>query len=428
MQAVNGGYLRLGAVEVLNAAGSIQADAGSTVSLAGPVIRGGTLSGAGTFVVETNDVQLLGNDDPVTIGNGTSIEMIGEGSRAVRMEGTIINDGEIDINDTGSGLNDVQVANVATLDGDGVIRFSGANNNRILAVINGNSDILQVGPNQLITTDADTSFDSHISARFDNAGTIEANGGLLDVDGNGPKANSGTLRAVGGGTLRLEAVMVNNSGDIEADAGSTLALANATVSGGVMVINGTLATSSSNTLDGVTLFPADGPGTMTVAGNMPVQTATNVIDLDLGGFTPDTQHDVINISGVARFGGTLRVRSVGGFVPTVGDRFTIAHYASLATGMTRFTNFESVGFPGFLTVRVDYGPASADLVVVRVGDINCDGAITVSDIAPLVIALTEPQNFDTLFPNCEIFDADINGDGVISVSDIGPFVALLTGG
>ena len=62
------------------------------------------------------------------------------------------------------------------------------------------------------------------------------------------------------------------------------------------------------------------------------------------------------------------------------------------------------------------------------GDMNCDGSVTVSDIAGFVLALTDPAGYTAQFPGCELNLADINADGLVSVSDIGLFVQLLTGG
>ncbi|MGE3180626.1 MAG: hypothetical protein AB7N71_03285 [Phycisphaerae bacterium] len=74
--------------------------------------------------------------------------------------------------------------------------------------------------------------------------------------------------------------------------------------------------------------------------------------------------------------------------------------------------------------NVYFGPASGGLV----GDMNCDGAVTVSDIGGFVLALTNPAQYMAQFPNCDINNADVNDDNAITVSDIGPFVSLLTGG
>jgi hypothetical protein len=61
------------------------------------------------------------------------------------------------------------------------------------------------------------------------------------------------------------------------------------------------------------------------------------------------------------------------------------------------------------------------------GDMNCDGVVSVSDIGPFVLAVTDPAGYLAAFPNCNINNADVNNSGDITVSDIGPFVVLLTG-
>ncbi|MGE3182449.1 MAG: hypothetical protein AB7N71_12525 [Phycisphaerae bacterium] len=75
-----------------------------------------------------------------------------------------------------------------------------------------------------------------------------------------------------------------------------------------------------------------------------------------------------------------------------------------------------------LSVRIP-SPSSSVLLI---GDVNCDGLISVSDIAPFVLALTDANGYASQFPACDIASADINGDSLITVGDIGPFVSLLT--
>lgn len=62
-----------------------------------------------------------------------------------------------------------------------------------------------------------------------------------------------------------------------------------------------------------------------------------------------------------------------------------------------------------------------------IGDMNCDGIVSVADIGPFVLAVTNPAGYVATFPDCCLESADINCDGFITVADIGPFVALLTG-
>ncbi len=62
------------------------------------------------------------------------------------------------------------------------------------------------------------------------------------------------------------------------------------------------------------------------------------------------------------------------------------------------------------------------------GDMNCDGVVSVSDINAFVLALTDPAAYQAQFPDCDIQNGDMNGDGTVSVGDINGFVAAVTGG
>lgn len=73
--------------------------------------------------------------------------------------------------------------------------------------------------------------------------------------------------------------------------------------------------------------------------------------------------------------------------------------------------------------------ADMELIQYIPGDMNLDGAVTVSDIGPFVIAVTDPAGYLAQFPEASLIElADLTGDGQVTVSDIGPFIALLTGG
>ncbi len=72
------------------------------------------------------------------------------------------------------------------------------------------------------------------------------------------------------------------------------------------------------------------------------------------------------------------------------------------------------------TIRFLNVPFSVD------GDMNCDGVVTVSDINPFVLALTDVDAFCASFPDCAPTNGDFTRDGVLTVSDINDFVAALT--
>ena len=61
------------------------------------------------------------------------------------------------------------------------------------------------------------------------------------------------------------------------------------------------------------------------------------------------------------------------------------------------------------------------------GDINCDGKSDGLDVAPFVLALTNPIAFGTDLPECNVLNADLTADCTVNESDIQPFVDTLLG-
>ncbi|MCC7145423.1 MAG: PEP-CTERM sorting domain-containing protein [Phycisphaeraceae bacterium] len=75
-----------------------------------------------------------------------------------------------------------------------------------------------------------------------------------------------------------------------------------------------------------------------------------------------------------------------------------------------------------VSLQVSVGPSYLP------GDFNGDGVITLSDINPFKLALTDTAAWQAAYPDVVLADVDPNGDGVITLSDINLFKALLTGG
>lgn len=102
--------------------------------------------------------------------------------------------------------------------------------------------------------------------------------------------------------------------------------------------------------------------------------------------------------------------------------------ASVFTG-ERVVFLENASLPPFSDDE-DGNGVPDECEVGLTGDMNCDGALTVSDIAGFVLAVTSWLNgcdaYLLVFPKCDCALADINDDGQVTVSDIGPFVNLLT--
>jgi hypothetical protein len=82
--------------------------------------------------------------------------------------------------------------------------------------------------------------------------------------------------------------------------------------------------------------------------------------------------------------------------------------------------------------RLAYGRIDATLawlrnpLTIKLGDLNCDGNIDFGDINPFVLALSDPDEYERQYPDCDILNADCNGDGRVDFGDINPFVELLS--
>lgn len=61
------------------------------------------------------------------------------------------------------------------------------------------------------------------------------------------------------------------------------------------------------------------------------------------------------------------------------------------------------------------------------GDLNCSGVVDIDDLAPFVLALTDPASYPVEYPGCTIARGDMNSDGSIDGLDIAPFSVLLIG-
>lgn len=62
---------------------------------------------------------------------------------------------------------------------------------------------------------------------------------------------------------------------------------------------------------------------------------------------------------------------------------------------------------------------------VRLGDMNCDCALTVDDIAALVLALVDPAGHSIAHPGCNLLRGDMQPDGRLDGADLQQFVELL---
>ncbi|WP_271009884.1 PEP-CTERM sorting domain-containing protein [Paucibacter sp. B51] len=283
----------------------------------------------------------------------------------------------------------------------GAASFSGSNNQYVDAThtlnLNGGaswsagSGTISVGSNARINVAAGTT--------FVDAGTVNPSGNrYLAYSGNGSFNNAGTYERNGLGTT--QAYGFNNSGQIHINSGTFL-LRDAWNNTGVARIAAGASLSSSEAnfnnhgrLEGDGMIRTAGqsyallnlgelsPGSLSTVGQLAIDGdltlgSTSVLDIDLASLS---SFDAISISSDLRVGGVLKVESLDGFGPQVGDSFKIATFSQLVGG-GRFSQVQWLGSPG-LTLSVDYNA---------------------SDITLRVTAVPEPSSWALMFSGLALF-------------------------
>src|SRR5690606_7730179 len=151
---------------------------------------------------------------------------------------------------------------------------------------------------------------------------FQANGSGISPSGNGINLfnNQGLVKNTSGGNVTISAE-TENSGTIEATSGvMSISTSLDNQIGGTLSGVGTINLPSANLTNDGNVSPGLSPGTLTLGGNY-LSTGNSVLEMELNGLIPDTEHDVLAITGTnVIFEGTVDVTL--GFQPSIGDSFT----------------------------------------------------------------------------------------------------------
>jgi hypothetical protein len=175
-----------------------------------------------------------------------------------------------------------------------------------------------------------------VAITFNNAGAVQALAATMSFTG-------GYTQTAGSTTLNGGAITSNSTMNIQ---GGTFT--------GVGTATGGVTSTSAHAVPGLPI------GALTVSGNY-AQAATGHLDVDIGGLTPGTQHDQLNLTGTgaATLAGTLNVSLANGFIPVGGDTFTIMNFTS-RTGTFSTLNAPALPIGCWLPV---YNPTSVVLQI-----------------------------------------------------------------
>jgi hypothetical protein len=171
---------------------------------------------------------------------------------------------------------------------------------------------------------------------------------------------------------------------------------------------------------GLAFVDVSNPHDLTILGNADFGESVLIQGAATPAFTPDGTKVALPTIAPGTYVYTFNVPTGSQVAP----RFPVAsnpnYTVVLPTGNRVIVACTSAGYSSnvwLISGLLDYG----------LGDLNCDGTIDFGDINPFVQALSNPVDYASTFPTCDLLLADLNASGLVGFDDINPFVELLTG-
>ncbi len=168
-----------------------------------------------------------------------------------------------------------------------------------------------------------------------------------------------------------------------------------------------------------------------VAGNSPGTLALGGDYTQLSGATlrialASVGHGQLFVEGQSELAGQLVLEAVDGGALPFWQELEIISSGDGVSGV--FEDERVTGVEGGFIIDVDYRSFSVHVTAGLLGDMNLDGSLDTGDVAPFVLALTDPEAYEAQYGIDPAIPGDINGDGSFDTGDVAPFVNLLVGG
>lgn len=341
LRATNGGTLEFTDVTVNNngpdSIGTlIVRGSGSTIVLdnsntPGKVtsIMGGSINGDGAVIVRGSDVTLDGSTGTGLSINAPTITM--DSGRRLRLMGRINNEGTVQLAGDNNGPNEVRIKDNVTVAGGGEMKVSGTGNNIISQGGVANDLTLTLDGGQTLEVAANSRLE--LRTGLANRANLTVDGSL-QLTGSRSKLSNG-----GGGTLQGTGVVRLN--------------------------NGTLFNSG-------TLAPGSSAGELRLVDGSFEQFAAGTLDIEIGGDVAGSGYDSLRIEGNATLEGMLAVSLIDGYVPSMGQQFSVLSAASVIDNGLSLSGADASLFELIVDgtgVLLEYGGLAADFD----GDGDVDG-------------------------------------------------------
>ncbi|HYC60119.1 MAG TPA: hypothetical protein VEK79_11200 [Thermoanaerobaculia bacterium] len=348
--------------------GTLGGTANVVIAGGGPVSswQGGTIQGSGALTIASGAVVDLNTSSAVILVSG----------RTITNNGTINYTASVNPLTLGGGAS---IVNALTLD---------VQTDTAIAIGAGGGSITNNGTFTKTTATGTTS----IAPAFTNTNLVDLTSGIVDF---------------GGGFTQSAGLTKLNGGNM---GGSSVALNGGTLSG-----NGTITADVTN---GATLSPGTSPGAITISGNY-TQTNAGTLAIDLGGTTPATQYDQLNVTGTATLNGTLNVAFFGGYIPTGGETYDVLNFASRSGDFAVKT---LPVFPAGGSIEANYFPTKLQLAAVVT---QTDLAVSQTDSGPalhndtVTFTVTVTNNGPSTAAGVTLVDTLSNATFISATSTVG---------
>lgn len=418
--------------------GAFEIESGATLRFNSADYRfgsGSTVSGAGTLRV-TGGVVEIGSADmtgPVAVSGG-SLEFIDPATPSelpvVALSGGKLGTrGTLNLNElltwTGGSLGTdtdgvINLIGGASAEGTGDKTFGGAtyNNTGTFTWSGTGNLVVNTGGtfNNVEGADFDIQSDALLTRTngtltFVNDGVVVKSAGTGETRIQTPFApfnNDGEVR-VESGTLT---VAVNNSGSNSTDTGAWIADAGAALgfSSHERIFTETASIGGAGTVtfaadatitNRATIRPGSSPGTLSIGADYPAPAPEGVLEIEVGGTTPDAEHDVLHVTNIANLGGTLRLVLSDGFEPTGDETFTVI------TALAVQGNFDAVEAPEGYVADVAYNAQDVAVQIVPIA--GCTTGFQADDRTLALYKFDEPLPGTTFDQSGNGFDAIDDG-------------------
>ena len=400
---VFGGTHQLGANSTVAGSGTVEFDIGATTLAGAYDIAGGTTAtgGSGTF---TGTVTSVG---PLTISSGMlAFNSNGPTVATTTLQqtgGTLTGEDTVTLSGALTWTGGTMSGTGATIAAGGALLTTGPKtlSQRTLTLSGGAA--MLTGPFTYLVLASGATLNNQVTLDCLNDDGHANQQGVFPGSGGGTFNNSGTLRKAAGNTgATVINVPFHNSGTVEVLA-ATLHFGNSysqtagvtrisagtldsqmpvTLTGGRLEGRGTI---DGNVSNGGEAAPGLSPGQLTITGTY-TQTAAGVLTAEIGGLTPDAQHDRLAVGGAATLSGTLNLSIVNGFAPQLGQTFDVMTFPSHSG---QFAQTGGLGIGGGLAFAVHH---LADRVRVEV----VQGDVPTASVTPTSVTTTPTASATTV--------------------------------